>query len=298
MKNNVRANTFSQNWKLLAKTWGYGSAPARPSDEDVQCYRKYIEEKIVNKKQINVLVLGATPEIRDMLRDYGKKVNVVICDVTLEMVIAMSSIMKVPNTDEVVIRANWVDAPLTHSYFDVILGDAVLHNLPKDLQKVFLAHQRSLLKDDGLFVTRVAMFNQEKVSTIHNAEQIFEIYLKNPENPWGASEIFVTVMFASMDNGVMSTKKMAKFLKKFWDPKNNKVVTGDKMLDKWLNNPFNIGWWEVEKDFHVGDRKSIEKMFKKDFKIREHFVPEIFKSHPVYELVGGCLPFYCLTPKK
>ena len=61
---------YASAWKQIAKTWKLLSFPWRPNKENLADYEKFILKSIKGVKNPRVLLLGATPEIRDMLAKY------------------------------------------------------------------------------------------------------------------------------------------------------------------------------------------------------------------------------------
>src|SRR3989344_4809685 len=51
-------------WKIQSKRWHFYKPPVRPSTEDLTIYEHFLDKKIGTQ---NILVLGSTPEIRNLL---------------------------------------------------------------------------------------------------------------------------------------------------------------------------------------------------------------------------------------
>src|SRR4030042_5364331 len=63
-------------WSLdLAKQWEKYKPPSRPTSSEVDIYEKHIKNLPKNSK---ILLLGSTPEIRDLAAKY--KIKIVLCD--------------------------------------------------------------------------------------------------------------------------------------------------------------------------------------------------------------------------
>jgi len=128
--------TTSTVWKQIADMWNsYFTPPSRISPQELEKYREWLKE-MKKGKPLNALVLGATPELRDALSEFGYKVTII--DLNMEMIIAMTSLLKIRNQNEAVVKANWLDNPLQSGYFDIIVGDAVLPNIPWAKREKFL----------------------------------------------------------------------------------------------------------------------------------------------------------------
>lgn len=158
----VGLNQTSYVWGQIADSWKtYFTSPSRPSSQEVKQYSKWLNEISKGKIHLKGLVLGATPELRDAL--YSSNFDVYSMDINLEMILAMTQLLKNKNKDEIVIRSNWLENPLKDKYFDVILGDAVIPNIPWDKRNAFYLEVKRLLKPRGYFINR-AFYVPEKKS--------------------------------------------------------------------------------------------------------------------------------------
>lgn len=146
-------------WVALAEKWRSFHPPGRPSKQEIATMaamlRRSLDEKAERgKNRFEVLVLGATPEIREMLAG-DDRCRVTVVDVTLEMIMAMTRLMARKNSDEVWIRSDWISAPLPEGYFDAILSDLVICNILPEQHVKFFERMRALLNDGGCWINRV-----------------------------------------------------------------------------------------------------------------------------------------------
>jgi len=157
------------NWfKKIADQWHIYREPIIPSFGEVALMKK------VMRTGARVLVLGATPRYRDL--GHELKCEVVACDMNLEMLVSTSRLMKYSykSAAETWVIANWLETPLKTNYFDYILGDFVISNIPLNLRSQFYLEIKRLLKKDGLFITRHIMLDHNlKASAVvtHYADQ-------------------------------------------------------------------------------------------------------------------------------
>ncbi len=144
----------TETWKKFIENWSKITGPGRPSNTEIGIYERFGRSRL-NKKNVKALVLGSTPEIRDMLAKY-KGLQVHLVDVNIGNSLAMSELMrhKIAGEKEIWIKADWPHVPLRENYFDLIYGDFVVCNVPFGKQDKFLANVRTWLKKDGLFITR------------------------------------------------------------------------------------------------------------------------------------------------
>jgi len=139
-------------WLKLAKNWRKVKAPVRPSREDVLFFKEESKKIIGKKKNIKILIFGATPELRDLALSF--KAEVVTIDQNLDMILAMKNLMKHKESNEVIIKGDWLSTPLKRNYFDLIWGDGVNTQFQWEKARFFYKHFYSLLKLNGYFVTR------------------------------------------------------------------------------------------------------------------------------------------------
>lgn len=133
--------------------------PSIPAPEEILMHEKFFKK--IAKKNDKVLVLGATPFLRDLGLKY--KCQVVAADISLEMILKMSEYMKYKNNpNEILVRGNWLNLPLQDHYFDIVLADFSFNNIkPEEHIKLFQELKR-LLKPKGYFLTRQRVHSLEK----------------------------------------------------------------------------------------------------------------------------------------
>ncbi len=108
--------------------------------------KKYVKGK-------DVLVLGATPEIRDLLAELKMKVTVL--DISPSMVKAMTSLKKYKNKENIIIDS-WLTARLDKKY-DLVIGDSVVNNVPLEKLDGFFYQVGNFLHNDGVFICQLAI---------------------------------------------------------------------------------------------------------------------------------------------
>ena len=64
----------------------YFTVPSRISSDEVEKYREWLKEINKDKKPLKALVLGATPELRDALTEFGYLLYSI--DINLDMFLA------------------------------------------------------------------------------------------------------------------------------------------------------------------------------------------------------------------
>ncbi len=155
-KNSTTLIHGKEYWLRIAQNWRQVQSPVRPSLDELKIYDQFLHNAVRNLKALKILVLGATPELRDLAAKYTKEVTVV--DANLEMILAMTALMKSKNNREIWAQANWLTMPLSHNYYDVILGDAVVSNVTWRDAHLFWKHLAEVLKPNGKFITRIFVY--------------------------------------------------------------------------------------------------------------------------------------------
>ena len=141
--------TSAEPWRIIADMWNtYFTSPSRVSPDEAKKYNEWLKE--INKKK--ALVLGVTPEIREALIELDYEITCI--DINPEMAKAMDSVLKVKSQKEIMIIENWLNNTLKDNSFDIVLGDAVLPNVPWEQREKLMSEVSRVLKPEGLFITR------------------------------------------------------------------------------------------------------------------------------------------------
>lgn len=154
-----------KSWLHFAKAWNrYIVPPARPCKSQLKIFEKIIKSKSKGGANLNVLILGATPELRDLCLEYNLKT--IVCDINENMVKAMSSVMRYKKSQkEKIMITNWLKTEFAKNSFDFIFGDASLNQILRKGDIIILLKKlRYFLKPQGLLLIReVVRFNKRPV---------------------------------------------------------------------------------------------------------------------------------------
>jgi ubiquinone/menaquinone biosynthesis C-methylase UbiE len=272
-------------WEQISYMWkNYFTVPSRISSQEVDKYREWLGEINKDKRPLKGLVLGATPELRDAFVEFGYKLHSI--DINLDMFLAMNELLKNKDPNEVLVKANWLDNPLTGEYFDVVVGDAVLPNVPWNRREDLLLEVKRLLKPNGVFLTRAFCVPNEK--KFANIEEIFEHFSKKEPNMQSALEMALEIQILNYnpEDHLGSMAKVKKSLEEFHERKGIKFndkniqIIHDVVWDIWCKN-------FVNKDWVYAYREEEEKDYKKYFKIEQVFEAKdhnYTKITPIYFL--------------
>ncbi len=146
-------------WDHVSAFWDNTPLPIRPSADDLACYGSFLAQK---EKKDRILILGSTPELRDLASSIPDA-SIYVADFSYKMLIEMLRYTR--NADylkEKWVKDNWLALAFPEHFFDVILGDIVLHQVTPDQESAFLKKMHSLLRTDGCFISRF-QFLDEKI---------------------------------------------------------------------------------------------------------------------------------------
>lgn len=156
----------------------------------LRAYENNIREAIKNKQKPRVLILGATPETRDLVLDYN--INLTILDQNQEMVDKMTLLMKNKDSKlETITMGNWLKPPFKDNSFDLVLGDGVCNNIEFNKKSAFIKEVKRILAKGGVMFFREGVLKKE--FPISPVKEILKIYRKDFDFP----SFFVRLNFFS-----------------------------------------------------------------------------------------------------
>ena len=178
----------------LKNTWGdkeiikarakRGPGTSSPTPEELKVYEKFFKTAQGSKKKVKVLVLGATPEIRDLSIRLGAETIAV--DVSPRLLLTLTNVMKYKDDfKNKFMVGDWLEADkfLPKNSFDIVMADVSLSNLPAKNNKDMLRVVNHLLKKDGYFITRnIAYDFPKKLKTV---DEILRDFKKRCNTPLG-----------------------------------------------------------------------------------------------------------------
>lgn len=137
----------------------------RPTKSQLKNWQGILSEYGNRQSHLRGLVLGSTPELRDLLLKLGFESYAV--DHNPHMLKAMSQLMKCQNSpSDFQINKNWLAMDFKESFFDVVLGDASFNQLTdvQDIHKL-LSILKRILKPGGILLIReIVMLSLEPTS--------------------------------------------------------------------------------------------------------------------------------------
>jgi SAM-dependent methyltransferase len=157
----------------LANQWSEYRPPSRPSSSEVDIFESYIKTM---PKNSSILLLGSTPEIRDLAAKYGMKIT--ICDWSEEIFKALKLLTKDENYKEGFSKQDWREMKFTEK-FDMVIGDCAITVVAYgDVGKV-LENIREAVKENGLVIQRIWARNKRQD---YSLDDIARIFREKPEN--------------------------------------------------------------------------------------------------------------------
>jgi len=282
---------FATPYKTFAARWEkHYTPPGRPSKQAISLYRQFAKKSFIGlKHQPRVLVLGATPEIRDILA--GLKVEVSIIDLNMEMILAMTEVTKKKNPNEIIVKGDWTKMPFASNYYDLVMGDIVLSNVPRSLQTPFLKEVKRVLGPRGYFISKMEVVPNDW--QFESFDTVLNKYAKIPVVKNTAMELFAHLHtnIYQPKNRLIDTNDIKKGLKKYF--KKGKYKHPSSKVTKLLNKIWET-WKPMEKRWTVAYEKEVSKQVSQYFKIQKKIVLNDCYFHEIDE----SFPFWVCQVKK
>ena len=270
------------NWSRVLLYWDRYTSPFRLSPKDVENYSLILKRL---KKKKSILLLGSTPEIREILAKQDS--FIMIADSSFRMISGMLVFGPLINeSKETWVRASWMDLDkfLKNNYFDVIVGDLFLRNIDLELQNKCLRKISKLLKKDGYLITRVHSLNEKLInlSSTEIIKLVFEEYKHKRIKEELIEDLIASRLFdKNTDFGSKKVNKKA-FLN---DIKKYKKSARNKKEKSVLNNI--LEKWDGERTWVQRTSKEIDKLLSRYFIIHDIKTVDDYedsKFYPIYIL--------------
>lgn len=272
----MKKDTFYSPWKKVAKNWEqYYFPPGRASKQDQTNYASFIKQAIRGKKG-TALVLGSTPEIRNILHQFPLEVTCL--DINLEMILAMNNF--VPEWEkDILIKGSWIKNPLRENYYDVILGDLSWSNLPAKFWPQFHKTLRKILKNNGSYIHRVQIVPDNYRPT--SVKEILLRYGKLPINPPHHFELMFELLTHNYNpkTKIISMGQLWKDVSPFWRPGKPKQLAAMPRINRLLNNLYSF-WGPQNKEWAIGTATDLKSSLLPHFNVikeavaSDHLFPE------------------------
>lgn len=270
-------NKYADPWKGFAKRWDeYYTAPGRPTKDEIRIFLHYLNRSGIleraGKRKIKALVLGATPELRDMLARI--KADVSLIDLSKYMIREMTKLRKI-RSKEHKFTGDWIKTPFPDGYFDVVVGDLAQGNIAKDKKQAFLKEIARVLKKNGYFIQRI--FHIPPNLRCRDPDDILDEYSGYPYTKKLPMEMFMDLLYNTYNKrtNITDTAIMKKWINKYMY-KEGKFNHPYKKINKLLERAY-IMWQPFEKRWCTFPEKEMANMLRKYFIIADNNVRT--KSH-------------------
>ena len=178
----VKKKNYNSVWlkseEFWYNFWKNAEAPWRVSKGEIKFWEKKVKE-IAKRENPRALVLGATPEIRDMLAKY-KNLDVTLIDLNLQVKRAMDRAAKRKNKKEKLVKAGWLKMPLPSNYFDIVIGDGNFENIFLGKHDIFYKNIWRVVKPGGCVLMGRACLDFAFKNPL-NFKGLIKKYKENPK---------------------------------------------------------------------------------------------------------------------
>jgi len=160
----------------MAKHWREQKPPVRPSSESIRIIEQLLDSIIARKgSEIKVLILGATPEYRDLI--IARNIRPTIVDYSDINYSALGLLMNHgdPQSHESFIQQNWITMKLS-GRFDFIMADHSINVVSNKSVPDLLQNVSNCMKSDAIFVARTWIRPRNRQP---NILEVIENYRKN-----------------------------------------------------------------------------------------------------------------------
>ncbi len=258
----------------IANKWKNQSPPIRPSKYDLDVFEKVLDEKIKEKgKDIKVLILGSTPEFRDLINEKG--LTAYVSDYSEDNYKALS-LLKKTKGKEVFINQDWVNLK-SELKFDLIFAEASLNMVNPQGVESILKNVVSLLKSDGLFISKTWQRISKEGLSIKNILDIYRTKYKNL-TLYNSMNVYFMSYFYDTENNHISLRKRHSVMKKLYE---DGIIT-----KKEFSSYEGLGYENSNLNLYMPLKEEIESILKRYMKIIKIIIPKAFGVNkiPIYVL--------------
>ena len=204
-----------KSWNAqLATTWTKMVGPSRPTCSELTVYLKYIRIlQNQKKRKLKMLVLGSTPEFRDLGFEEAMDVTVIDCNTDYHNQINREIRHKITFNREHILVKRWQDLNVQGQY-DIILGDLVTGNIPPSELETFISNASNAMTPGGYFLGK--SFYQLADYTLKTPTEIITNYNANPAyHPYSAMIYHFSIL--CLENDELHFNKMFQVIRELHD---------------------------------------------------------------------------------
>lgn len=171
------SDSHAEFWREFAHVWSLKRPPYKPSQNEIAFWRTHLDTLSKITPSFKALVLGCTPEFRELLAEYPS-VKVTLADINEEMKRACDSLTGTKPARETFVKCDWRQMPFPDQSFHVVLGDCPHHNIKKDTYDTFFTEIKRVMKPNALFMLATWYFKDQPELTL---TEYLNWYERDPE---------------------------------------------------------------------------------------------------------------------
>jgi spermidine synthase len=149
------------------------TAVTKPSDAELFIFRTHLENLSRQSKNARILIIGSSPELRELAARLNVHATVVAND--LEVIERTTKLMNKKSSVEEWLEGDIIALPLKKASFDMIFGDHVLSDVSPFNKERFYARMKEILKKDGSVVIRSLVFKKTARPFENRVSKYFKI---------------------------------------------------------------------------------------------------------------------------
>ena len=269
-------NTATWN-NHYANIWNRVKPPIRPYDEELVLFRTELEKIIKHKKDIVVLILGSTPELRDIAYSYG--LNVIVVDYSYDNYRTMGNLCEFEPNDSF-ICCDWLNMLdyIPKNSVDVIMGEAAFNVIrPKYVNQLFDICN-DLLKADGRLIIKEWIRLSDDRPSIGKLLQDYREKQINQDDFYFSLCYPLHILYYDFENEVVCLRDIDSQLRKLC---NLKVITEDEYADIGK-----LDYQKVDLKVYIPKEDDFTYATKSDFRIvsKSSCSAKYANQHPIYVL--------------
>lgn len=169
----VMGDSNIEKWdEKRAMEWHLFMPPARPSSAEVLIYEHALQNEMRAQDNLEIVLLGSTPELRSISHQYGCSLSCVDFNATVFHI--LTDMVSHKGRESFYCR-DWKKMDFNRQ-FDLVFGDGSINMVPPSKHDFFLSNIYKLLNRNGLAVLRVHVI-QQPVFT--DPIEVFQWYRKS-----------------------------------------------------------------------------------------------------------------------
>lgn len=271
----TKEETKTATWNnYYAIIWKDIKPPIRPYEDEIRYFKEILKKKVDTETDVKVLILGSTPELRDIV--YSFNLSPTVVDYSIENYEMMGELCRYERNDTVVC-CDWMDMLnyLSPDSYDIILGEAAFNVIrPEYAGKLFYICNKLLKNHGQLVIKQWIRFTNSRPSI---ADLHREIEYK-VEDFYFSNCYPLHIMFYDFENEVVYLKEIAKQLQFLFQQ--GKITYQEYQSIERLN------YSNVELEVYIPIEKDFVQHFDKYFSICSVLRSNVNYGdlHPIYVL--------------